>query len=50
MWENAKDSIDGKVYDPSGVEIIWDKSKTRSGQWDMGHIPERNILICMNCI
>ncbi|MGG0703930.1 WXG100 family type VII secretion target [Bacillus paramobilis] len=39
VWENAKDSIDGKVYDPSGVEIIWDKSKSRSGQWDMGHIP-----------
>ncbi|SEA38789.1 Pre-toxin TG [Bacillus nitratireducens] len=39
VWENAKDSIDGKVYDPSGVEIIWDKSKRRSGQWDMGHIP-----------
>ncbi|MEK4628235.1 GH-E family nuclease [Solibacillus sp. FSL R7-0682] len=33
VWENAKDPIDGKVYDPTGVEI------RRNGQWDMGHIP-----------
>lgn len=39
MWENAKDSITGKVYDPSGVEITWDKTKPRNGQWDMGHVP-----------
>ena len=39
VWENAKDPITGKVYDPSGVEITWDKTKSRNGQWDMGHIP-----------
>lgn len=38
VWENAKD-MDGKVWDPSGVEIVWDKSKSRNGQWDMGYIP-----------
>ena len=39
VWENAKDPITGKVYDPSGVEINWDRSIARRGQWDMGHIP-----------
>ncbi|MCG1021457.1 hypothetical protein EKQ44_07180 [Sutcliffiella horikoshii] len=39
VWESAKDPKNGKVYDPSGAEIIWDKSKPRNGQWDMGHIP-----------
>ncbi|MBF0548530.1 MAG: HNH/ENDO VII family nuclease [Candidatus Riflebacteria bacterium] len=38
-WENAK-QLDGKVYDPNtGQELIWDKKKPRTGQWDMGHIP-----------
>ena len=32
VWENAKDPITGKVYDPSGVEITWDKTKSRNGQ------------------
>ena len=39
VWENAKDSVTGKVYDPSGIEITWDLTKPRNGQWDMGHIP-----------
>jgi hypothetical protein len=39
VWENAKDPVTGKVYDPSGVEITWDTTKPRNGQWDMGHIP-----------
>ena len=39
VWENAKDPVTGKVYDPSGKEITWDPSKPRNGQWDMGHIP-----------
>ncbi len=39
VWENAKDSLTGKVYDPTGKEIIWDRTKPRKGQWDMGHIP-----------
>lgn len=28
------------MLDPSGVEITWDRSKPRKGQWDMGHRPE----------
>ncbi|MCK6649161.1 MAG: HNH/ENDO VII family nuclease [Bacteroidia bacterium] len=37
VWNAAKQA-DGKVYDPNtGEELIWDKSKPRSGQWDMGH-------------
>ncbi|OZS77777.1 hypothetical protein CF394_09590 [Tetzosporium hominis] len=39
VWERAKDPKTGKVMDPTGVEIIWDKSKARNGQWDMGHLP-----------
>ena len=39
VWENAKDHLTGKVYDPTGKEIIWDRTKPRKGQWDMGHIP-----------
>ena len=39
VWENAKDPVTGKVYDPSGAEITWDRTRPRSGQWDMGHIP-----------
>ena len=40
VWELAKDPITGKVMDPSGVEIIWDRTKPRKGQWDMGHLPD----------
>lgn len=29
----------GKVIDPTGKEITWDKTRKRAGQWDMGHIP-----------
>lgn len=40
VWNNAKD-IDGKVYDPNtGEELFWDTTKSRAGQWDMGHTPE----------
>lgn len=39
VWERAKDPVTGKVYDPTGVEITWDRTKPRNGQWDMGHIP-----------
>ena len=38
VYENAKKLL-GKVYDPSGVELHWDPTKPRNGQWDMGHIP-----------
>jgi len=40
VWENAK-GRDGKVIDPTGKEITWDKSKPRNGQWDMGHMPKK---------
>jgi NAD+--asparagine ADP-ribosyltransferase len=40
VWENSKD-VNGRVYDPNtDEELFWDKSKPRSGQWDMGHTPE----------
>lgn len=40
VWEAAQDE-DGRVYDPNtGEELFWDKSKSRAGQWDMGHMPE----------
>ncbi|WP_432663363.1 S8 family serine peptidase [Wukongibacter baidiensis] len=39
VWENAKDD-EGRVFDPNtGEELFWDKSKSRNGQWDMGHLP-----------
>ena len=43
VWENAKQPSDGKVYDPNtGEELSWDRSKTRDGQWDMGHQPGKS--------
>ena len=45
VWENAKDPITGKVYDPSGVEITWDPTKSRNGQWDMGHMPDAKYSV-----
>ena len=39
VWERAKSRGNGKVFDPSGVEIAWDITQNRRGQWDMGHIP-----------
>jgi hypothetical protein len=42
VWENAKDA-NGKVYDPNTLEELqWDRSKTRSRQWDMGHLPGKS--------
>lgn len=40
VWENAKD-VDGRVFDAnnSDLELFWDTSKPRTGQWDMGHLP-----------
>jgi hypothetical protein len=38
VWENAKDA-NGKVFDPNtGEELRWDPSRSRDGQWDMGHV------------
>ncbi|MBQ6718708.1 MAG: hypothetical protein IJN22_07440, partial [Clostridia bacterium] len=39
VWNFAKKLGGGKVIDPTGKEIVWDTSKARNGQWDMGHIP-----------
>lgn len=39
VWESARDPKTGKVLDPSGQEIFWDRTLPRRGQWDMGHIP-----------
>ena len=39
VWEGSK-QVDGKVYDPNtGEELFWDQSRSRAGQWDMGHKP-----------
>ena len=36
-WRNAQDA-NGRVFDPNtGKELFWDKSRSRAGQWDMGH-------------
>ena len=46
VWTAAQDE-DGNVYDPNTGEVLtWDKSRSRFGQWDMGHLPgkEYNIL------
>nr|WP_072034540.1 HNH/ENDO VII family nuclease [Pectobacterium actinidiae] len=41
MWNSAKQA-DGNVYDPnSGEKLVWDRSKSRAGQWDMGHLSGR---------
>jgi len=45
VWELALQRGGGKVYDPSGVEITWDRSRPRNGQWDMGHIPEEKYSV-----
>jgi len=39
VWESARQS-DGNVYDPNTGQLLeWDKTKSRNGQWDMGHKP-----------
>ena len=45
VWNYAKSLGRGKVTDPTGKEIIWDISKSRNGQWDMGHIPGQKYSI-----
>ena len=36
-WDSAKQK-DGNVYDPNTGELLtWDSSKSRAGQWDIGH-------------
>ncbi|MDO5971995.1 GH-E family nuclease [Flavivirga aquimarina] len=40
VWENAPRDANGNVIDINTGEILtWDKSKSRFGQWDMGHKP-----------
>ena len=39
VWDTAKNG-DGKVLDPhTKEELTWDKSKSRTDQWHMGHKP-----------
>jgi hypothetical protein len=40
VWNAAKQP-DGKVYDPGGRELTWDKTKSRYDQWHMGHQPKK---------
>ncbi len=44
VYESGKNEF-GKVYDPSGPELPWDRSKPRNGQWDMGHIPGQKYSV-----
>ena len=44
VYESGKNEL-GKVYDPSGPELLWDRSKPRNGQWDMGHIPGQKYSV-----
>jgi hypothetical protein len=38
VWQKAKHRVDGKVRDPNTGKVLkWNKSKPRTGQWDMGH-------------
>jgi hypothetical protein len=39
VWNSNSDQVTGQVMDPSGSIITWDRSKPRTGQWDMGHLP-----------
>jgi len=49
VWENAKDAS-GKVLDPNNpnIELKWDPTKSRSGQWDMGHRPGHEYRDLLN--
>jgi len=41
VWEKSK-WYDWKVRDPNTWQILaWNKSKSRNGQWDMGHKPKK---------
>ncbi len=39
VWKAHVDTETGTALDPSGAIIIWDRTKTRNGRWDMGHKP-----------
>ncbi|MGE4240022.1 MAG: polymorphic toxin-type HINT domain-containing protein [Ramlibacter sp.] len=45
VWNAARRHSSGRVFDPNGmsdgtsIELRWDKSRSRQGQWDMGHTP-----------
>ena len=41
VWNKEFELGDGKVFDPNETwkELRWDKTRSRAGQWDMGHRP-----------
>ena len=39
VWSAHVDGETGTAIDPTGSVIIWDRTKPRNGQWDMGHKP-----------
>ncbi|SHI25131.1 HNH/ENDO VII superfamily nuclease with conserved GHE residues, partial [Sporobacter termitidis DSM 10068] len=39
VWNAHANPETDTVTDPSGATIVWDRTKPRNGQWDMGHIP-----------
>ena len=40
VWNAHLNPETGTVTDPSGATIVWDRTKPRNGQWDMGHKPD----------
>lgn len=43
VWEAAKDP-NGRVFDPDGKELFWDRSRPRNDQWHMGHKPGQEYV------
>ncbi|GAB3708722.1 GH-E family nuclease [Mariniluteicoccus flavus] len=41
VWEKAPKNKDGNVIDLAGREVDWKPGDSRSGVWDMGHVPEQ---------
>ena len=39
VWSAHVDIETGTAIDPTGSIIVWDRTKSRNGQWDMGHKP-----------
>jgi hypothetical protein len=45
VWANAQDA-NGVVHDPNTGEVLtWDRSRSRAGQWDMGHLPRQEYRV-----
>jgi len=44
VWANAQQN--GRVFDPNTGDLLtWDRTASRAGQWDMGHLPGREYRV-----